>query len=181
VGVGIARTPSGEVAMPSFTNPATSSCLRCFAHTILLEARHCLFRTLVLLSGHHGWLCRSVLRRKRKRRAFRVLRGKRECFFTPRCGQIRIRSVKTLTLASPGHPCRGFFFFVAVPHPAPLSLCVKNRAPQPQVYGQGSRPCPIPHGGYTPNPAEDVFGRFSYYGHNLLAVAAKLTSFAAFY
>ena len=40
----VARTPSGEAlprlssAMPSFTNPATSSCLRCFAHTILLEA-----------------------------------------------------------------------------------------------------------------------------------------------
>src|SRR6516165_55005 len=44
-GVGVARTPSGEAlprlssAMPSSTNPATSSCLRCFAHTILLEAR----------------------------------------------------------------------------------------------------------------------------------------------
>src|SRR5215510_964275 len=40
---------------------------------------HCLSRTLVLVTGHHGRLCRSELRRKRKRRAFRVLRGERTC------------------------------------------------------------------------------------------------------
>src|SRR5215510_13123387 len=45
VGVGVARTPSGEAlprlssAMPSFTNPATSSCLRCFATPYWLKAR----------------------------------------------------------------------------------------------------------------------------------------------
>jgi hypothetical protein len=182
VGVGIARTPSGEVAMPSFTNPATSSCLRCFAHTILLEARHCLFRTLVLLTGHHGWLCRSVLRRKRKRRAFRVLRGKRECFFTPRCGQIRIRSVKTLTLASPGHPCRGFFFVRRSAALCPAFAVREKQSPPAAGLWPGLTAMPdSTRRIYAPNPAEDVFGRFSYYGHNLLAVAAKLTSFAAFY
>ena len=71
---------------------------------------HCLSRTLVLVTGHHGRLCRPELRRKRKRRAFRVPRSERKCFFTPRCEQIWLRSVKTLTLASPRPSVRGSFF-----------------------------------------------------------------------
>ena len=155
---------------------------------------HCLSRTLVLLTRHHSRLCRSELRRKRKRRAFRVLRGERECFFTPRCEQIRIRSVKTLTLASPGRPVRGFFF---VRRSAALCSAFAVKTEPPAAVWPGAHGHARFHGGYTPNPAEDVVGRlniplprqhcgmgsrtFRALAHNLPAVAAKLTSFATFY
>ena len=119
---------------------------------------HCLSRTLVLLTRHHSRLCRSELRRKRKRRAFRVLRGERECFFTPRCEQIRIRSVKTLTLASPGRPVRGFFF---VRRSAALCSAFAVKTEPPAAVWPGAHGHARFHGGYTPNPAEDVVGRLN--------------------
>ena len=109
---------------------------------------HCLLRTLVLLTRHHSRLGRSELRRKRKRRAFRVLRGERECFFTPRCEQIRIRSVKILTLASPGRPVRGFFFIGCTPR----ACC--DRKTEPQRIAGGSQPHPIQRRKYAQSRGE---------------------------
>jgi len=121
---------------------------------------HCLLRTLVLLTRHHSRLGRSELRRKRKRRAFRVLRGERECFFTPRCEQIRIRSVKILTLASPGRPVRGFLFVRRSAALCP-AFAVREKTEPPAAVWPGAHGHARFHGGYTPNPAEDVVGRLN--------------------
>ena len=118
---------------------------------------HCLLRTLVLLTRHHSRLCRSEHGRKRKRRAFRVLHGERECFFTPRCEQIRIRSVKTLTLASPGRPVRGFFFVRRSAALCP-AFAMREKTEPPAAVWPGAHGHARFHGGYTPNPAEDVVG-----------------------
>jgi len=182
VGVGVARTPRKpfldchrrcQASRTRLLHPVCDLC----AHNIApsaptaCRARSCSSRgTMDGSAGQNSAETGTA--------AFRVLRGERECFFTPRCEQIRIRLVKTLTLASPSRAWPGLLFCSSQCRTCP-AFAVRE---QPPAAGLS----PGAHG-HARFHTEDIIPRrmwlagFHIWAHNLPAVAAKLTSFAASY